>query len=298
MSRDGSDRAADPVGDHSEGSAGESAEEAVDDPPADRLPEPLLAALRPRLDRSRRLHVCLDFDGTLAPITDAPGDARMLASARRPLERLCRAPAVEVSVVSGRALSDVADRVDLPGACYAGNHGFEIRVDGETERHPEAKARRPALEAAVAELRTRLATVPGARVEDKGATATVHYRETPDDDVGTVRAAVESAAESAAPDGLRVTEGKQVLELRPAVDCDKGVAVDRLAADDPGTLLMYVGDDRTDEAAFERVAPDGVGVLIGDREDTAATRAVPDPESVAALLEWLAEAGVDRLADR
>jgi trehalose 6-phosphate phosphatase len=271
-----------------------------DDDPLDDHPSvaPVVEALRPRLERARRLDLLLDFDGTLAPITDEPEAATMLPAAREPLERLCGEPSVDVAVVSGRAAADVAERVDLPDVRYAGNHGFEVAADGAVELHPEAEARRPALADALADLRTRLDDVPGCRIEDKGATATVHYRETPDDRVPAVREAVQSAVAGVGAGSLRVTEGKQILELRPDVDRDKGTAVEHLASDDPSATAMYVGDDRTDEAAFEQVAPDGVGVLVGERADSAAAHAVPGPEAVAALLSWLAGEGVDRLQDR
>jgi trehalose-phosphatase len=54
--------------------------------------------------------------------------------------------------------------------------------------------------------------------------------------------------------GLRVTQGKEVLELRPPLDIDKGTAAldmaGRLGALGPGASILCAGDDRTDEDAF------------------------------------------------
>lgn len=50
---------------------------------------------------------------------------------------------------------------------------------------------------------------------------------------------------------------------------------------------MAVGDDVTDEDAFRAAEPEGVGVLVGDREATAASVRVPGPDDVTLLLAWL-----------
>ncbi|MFC7195862.1 trehalose-phosphatase [Halosimplex aquaticum] len=77
--------------------------------------------------------------------------------------------------------------------------------------------------------------------------------------------------------------------MRPAVDWDKGRAVDLLTDEAPdGWLPMYVGDDRTDEDAF-RVLDDGVGVLVGERE-TAADYRLEAPRDVREFLDLVAEA--------
>ena len=100
-------------------------------------------------------------------------------------------------------------------------------------------------------------------------------------------------------DTLRVTEGKELLEVRPAVDWHKGRAVEFLLdqIDPPqGSPVLYIGDDRTDEDAFRalraRSGIHGEGVAVGDPppSDTAATAYVRTPGEVAKLLEALAEA--------
>ena len=66
----------------------------------------------------------------------------------------------------------------------------------------------------------------------------------------------------------------------------------RQLGDGTSRLVFYLGDDRTDEDAFASL-PDGVTVKIGSPDDpTLARYRLPDPDSVHAFLEWLA----DRLA--
>jgi trehalose 6-phosphate phosphatase len=257
--------------------------------PSERRPPLLdtaqLATLRERLTGASGLLLCLDFDGTLAPIVDDPDDATMTRAAEALLRRLAGDPDVTVALVSGRSLTDLRERAGLDGVQYAGNHGLEWDDgSGRTVAEP-IRETRPAVERALGTLREELADVPGCRVEDKGLTGTVHYRETPaertDDVVGTVEDVVTST------DGIRCTRGKAIFELRPDVPAGKGRAVERLREQYPDYVPMFVGDDVTDEDGFRAVADDGIGVLVGDRSDTAASMRVPDTDGVAMLLAWL-----------
>ena len=96
--------------------------------------------------------------------------------------------------------------------------------------------------------------------------------------------------------GLRVTQGKLVLEVRPPARVDKGTAVLRLAlhlgALRNGSALVFAGDDQTDEDAFRALrtrAPAAVTVRVthGESVATAAEFTVRDPEEMRLFLEWL-----------
>lgn len=240
-----------------------------------------------RLDGAEGLTVALDFDGTLAPIDEDPDAPRITRPARRALSDLVDRPDAAVAVVSGRALSDLRPRVAVDGVRYVGNHGLEYTADDGREVHPGAAERREDLERARDEVQTRLAHVPGVAVEDKDLTATVHYRRTPADRVGTVEDVVANVVSEF--DGLEVTSGRQILEIRPGVDWDKGSAVEWLAEGAPdGWATVYVGDDTTDEDAFEALGPDDAGVVVGEHE-TAASHRLLDRRDVPRLLEWLAD---------
>lgn len=242
------------------------------------------------------LVLLLDFDGTLAPITEHAADAAMPPQTRAAVVRLLGMPGVTVAVVSGRGLGDVRTRAGIPGIAYAGNHGMEIDGPGLHRVHPDALAARPALEAAHAVLARELDGVPGAWIEDKLLTLSVHYRQTPAAHHPLVRMAVTEAV-SVDPT-LRVTEGKMVLEVRPAVDWDKGRAVLFLLTQSPaapGAPVLYLGDDRTDEDAFAALAGSGLGegVAVGDPPPvpTAARSYLRNPVEVGRLLESLANLG-------
>ncbi|MDT7765825.1 MAG: alpha,alpha-trehalase, partial [Mycobacterium sp.] len=237
----------------------------------------------------------LDYDGTLSPIVSDPTAARLVDGAAEALERV--AGVCPVAILSGRDLADVRSRVDIPGVWYAGSHGFELTgPDGTHHQNEAAAVFIPVLERAAAELSTRLAQIPGVRVEHKRFAVAVHYREVAQERVGEIVAA---AHQLGARDGLRVTSGRKLVELRPDLDWDKGTTLawirDRIDAS--GSLLpIYIGDDLTDEDAFDAIKFDGIGIVVGHDEDgdrkTAAHFTLQSPDEVREFIQrgsrWLA----------
>jgi len=243
--------------------------------------------------RGGRVLLALDFDGTLAPIVPRHEDAAMLPDAEEPIRRLAARPDTVVAVVSGRGLDDVRARVRADGIYFAGNHGFEIEGPDVRHRLPDAEALRPVLAGIRDALRERYAGIEGAEVEDKGVTLSIHYRRVASPaDAERVREAAELAA--AEDDRLRITHGKAVLEIRPAIDWHKGRAVDFLLetlAERGDFFPVFIGDDVTDEDAFEVVeARGGLGVVVDEdpARRTSASARVPSPAALVGCLRRLA----------
>jgi trehalose 6-phosphate phosphatase len=244
-----------------------------------------LSELQDTLASANGVVLCLDFDGTLAPIVEDPTDATIASANRMFIRRLADQQATTVAIVSGRALPDLRERVDIDGIHYAGNHGLEWDDgDGRTVV-PEARDAEAALQEALAELRPMVADIPGCHVEDKRLTATIHYRQVADEHVSTIAQA--TAAVVSDEDELVRQSGKQIYEIRPAISGGKDRVVDRLRDRHPQSVAVFVGDDVTDEDGFRAVGPDGYGVLVGKRSDTDASVRVPDPDGVTMLLAWL-----------
>lgn len=232
--------------------------------------------------RAERLVVACDFDGTLSPIVRdheaAAADPRALES----LTALVSLPRTDVVVISGRARSDLAARLGStsPEVALIGSHGAEP-PDGALEPHPDVER----YAAALADLAR---DVPGVSLERKPFSLALHYRNVAESRQASVRA---SALDRLAATGASVKEGKKVVEFL-AMEADKGRALvthrETLVREgEEGELVtVFVGDDVTDEAAFERLAPPDVTVKVGPGE-TAATHAVERQEDVAPLLDRL-----------
>jgi trehalose-phosphatase len=239
----------------------------------------------------RRPAVFLDYDGTLTPIVERPEDALLPEETRAAVARL--AGLLPVAILSGRDLPDVRAMVAVDGIVYAGSHGFDIaRADGT--RHQRGREFLGELDGAERELRPLVELVPGARVERKAFAIAVHFRQVAKERVEEVGEAVRRVA--AGRPRLRTTGGKKILELRPALEWDKGRALlwlaEVLGLDDASVIAVYLGDDETDEDAFRAVRNRGLGVVVRGEDDerpTTARYALRDTTEVRAFLELLAE---------
>lgn len=244
-------------------------------------------------DEEPTLLIGTDFDGTLAPITDRPDDAAIRPESREALRALRDADGIEVAVISGRALDDVRERVGVEGIDYAGNHGLEYRHEGEESVHPVARERVETVQAVREALEDELAGVEGAFVEDKRVTLTVHYRHASPEDAARVRETTREVVDRLGGGELEVTDGKEIVEVRPDVDWDKGEALSWFAERHEADVVpLFVGDDVSDEAGFRAAAPRGAGVRVGEAEierETRADASVATPAEVTAFLRQLGE---------
>lgn len=245
----------------------------------------------------RPLVLFLDVDGTLAPIAQRPGAAAVPPETRHVVRELARLPDVYVAVVSGRAASDAAEKVALDDVYVIGNHGFELAMPGASPE-PQSGAAMFVDRIATAAVRINafLGEFPGAFVEDKRWTLSVHYRAADPAHAPELETRV---TEIAVDEGLRTTRGKMVIEVRPPIAVTKGTAVlalaNRLGAFEPGASVFVAGDDQTDEDAFvamRSVDADFVTVRVAGSDDpesveTAAEFSVPDTVALRELLEAL-----------
>ena len=252
---------------------------------------PGLGALVACLDFHRgALALLLDFDGTLAPICDHPGDARPEPAALRALEAL--SPKVPLAIVSGRGLTDLMGLIDLPGSTYFGSHGQEVKLPGGQIAQPFGD-RAAALAPLLAPVRSVAEQHVGSWVEQKPQAVVLHYRNLGNqEELPRLRARI--AALAGQFPQLRLMAGRKVFEFVPASAPGKGGAVnwflDQLGSEPRSDLLPVIfGDDVTDEAAFGAVETNGIGVLVARRaRTTAATYRVSGVNEVAAALTLLA----------
>ena len=195
--------------------------------------------------------VITDIDGTISAIAPTPAEAMVDPGAKAALALLAER-LTAVAVVSGRAPQDGAAMVGLPELIYVGNHGLERIARGTPWTHPVAAAAQPAVAAALAEIERAARAagdVPWLIVENKGVTGTVHYRLAPDQIAAA--ALLEPLARAAADrHGLRLTPGRMIFEVRPALAVNKGTAIRELAHDLGLCGIVFFGDDVTDVDAF------------------------------------------------
>jgi trehalose 6-phosphate phosphatase len=186
----------------------------------------------------------LDIDGVLAPIVPRPQDARVPEETRDELRRLHQRYGL-VACITGRTREDAERVVGVPELVYVGNHG----LDGE----PEA----PLWAGRLASFVTGL---DWPRIENKGLTASLHYRDRPDEDAA--RAELEQIAARARAAGFVARFGRKVLEFLPPLDANKGTAVRRLLELKGLRRALYAGDDTTDLDGFRALGGLDVAVRV------------------------------------
>src|SRR5260221_92457 len=163
----------------------------------------------------KRLAVFLDYDGTLTPIRDRPGDAVISDGMREAVRRLAeQAPAV---VVSGRDRTVVQQLMGLDNLIVAGDHGFDIwSPTARSIQREEGASFEGLLREVEATLRAELANIPGALVEPKKRSVAVHFRLVPQEQQPRVKEIVDTVL-GEHPE-LKVTPGKMCFEIHPRRD--------------------------------------------------------------------------------
>ena len=226
------------------------------------------------LSRANSLLVGLDFDGVLAEIVARPEDAVPVPGALSVLTRLVELDGVRVAAVSGRMRDDLAARLTPPpGVLLIGEHG----ADAGDQEMPS-----PAGYATVREALEEVARrYEGAWVEGKKTGLTIHGRALEADAALRMAGDAERALEPLVPG--RFERGNRIVDVR-LTGSTKGAAV--LALREPGEVVVFVGDDTTDETVFAVLGTHDVGVKVGPGE-TAASFRLPDPAAVVSFLERL-----------
>lgn len=249
---------------------------------AEALPGQLRRAIV-QIARTPRLLVACDYDGTLAPITTDPNEARPRHESVGALRSLATLHETTTAVISGRALRDLATLSRLPAEVHlVGSHGSEFDIGFIHALDDEARDLWRRVEAELARI---IDGVDGAMLEAKPASIAVHVRRADRDSARRVIDAVHNGPSTW--EGVSTTDGKEVVELS-VTQTDKGHALDTLRHQVGATAAVFIGDDVTDEKAFARLTGPDLGVKVGP-EDTAAEYHVAAPEDVATVLAFLLE---------
>ncbi|MGO4957276.1 trehalose-phosphatase [Luteococcus sp. Sow4_B9] len=264
------------------------------------------SAIETIVANSSRTLLASDFDGTLAGIVDDPTQARINPASHR---AFCSLGALvgQVAIVTGRevemarSLGDLDDAPGLERLVLLGQYGQEQwdAASGELVSPPAP----PEVRQAIIELQNLLAepseqNLRGVRLEDKGRAVGVHTRRA-EDPSGAFAWLVEPVTRIAQHHGLVVEPGRNVIELRGST-ITKGDGIDTLVARFDPQVVVMMGDDLGDLAAFERIKElgaqgrTGICVVSGSDEQPVVAAAADvlcdGPMGVAAWMEDLAQA--------
>lgn len=251
--------------------------------------ERALAAWRARPPEN---HVLLlsDFDGTLAEFNIDPAAVRLPETRQVLLQTLAAHADITLGIVSGRRIVDMRQRSGAGlSAFYAGLHGLEIEGPGLRFMHNAAALAAPVLRILESEARVATGDLAGVFIEDKGLSMVLHVRAASTADRRHAITRFRALAQPYLNDGiLRVLPGDETIELLPNIEWTKGDAVRCIlrhveAQRKVPVWPVYIGDDATDEDAFEAIGEGGLTIGVSNRPAGASFR-VPDPEAVECFL--------------
>jgi trehalose 6-phosphate phosphatase len=243
-----------------------------------------LAQLTSRLRSATRLALLLDLDGTLVPLKSRPAEVILDSPTRQLLAQLAGHPRVGLWIISGRRLADLKRIVGLKEVECLGLHGWEDGIHRDLPASTVYLTRR-----ARKIFESALAGLPGVWIEHKGPVFVVHYRGAPAEIVHSARKIIQELMKRFQAE-LRLMPGKKILEILPKKFPRKGDAAAAIAAQQPaGSIVIYIGDDVTDESAF-RALPDAITVRVGRPARTAAQFRLRNPSEVLQFLRMIERA--------
>lgn len=213
-----------------------------------------------------------DFDGTLVPIQDSPARCLLSPRTKSQLEKVSLSEKVSMAILSGRSVNDIIKRIQIQGIYFGGNHGLEISGPNLIYCHPDALYGKRAIDRMLKKIEKKISTISGALIERKRFGFSLHYRMADADGKGLIKKIFyEIIADSTDPQAFSVLRGKKVLEVVPRVKWDKGKAAMFLLQNKKKEYMpIYVGDDVTDEAAFDALRVRGVTIRVGRSKKTKA----------------------------
>lgn len=207
----------------------------------------------------RDFAVLLDVDGTILDIAPTPHEVYVPETLLQTLALVSERTHGATALVSGRPIADL-DLIFAPLRLPAiGGHGAEIRPDPKQETYEQ---RATSLDRTLKQRLMHIASrYPGVGTEDKGYSLALHYRLALEYGLNVVDD-VFRLCKTYPPESFELLTGKAVIEVK-SVGFDKGTAVRELMTYPPfsGRAPIFIGDDTTDEAAFE-VLPEFNGFAI------------------------------------
>ena len=246
------------------------------------------------LQKAPRPILFTDYDGTLAPFRKDPSKATPYVGVRELLDEI-RSQGTRLIVVSGRAIDDLLPLLALDGVEIWGSHGRERQMaGGRRSIAPIPRESKSAMSRAEQLLRENDLEQ---RCEKKPGCIAVHHRGLDSADAERIEQAVTEIWSQVAMEGrleLRHFDGGVELQV-PGIS--KGTVIRRVLkeVDEVSPSIAYLGDDLTDEDAFEELREKGLCVLV--RPEFRATRAdlwLTPPDELLSFLEGWSEMTKDR----
>jgi len=225
----------------------------------------------------------LDYDGTLAPFKIQRMQARPLPGIIPILKRLSEKKDHTIAIISGRKIEELRVLLKNLPVILIGEHGWVIWEPNQgTKIPPKAKKIRKYLQDLKGKLEDK---IPSQRLELKNFSLAVHTRGLKKEKAEQIKKFALRQAKELPAELFAISPFKKGLEIF-AQGMDKGKAIKSLLSRfKTPYFAVYLGDDFTDEDAFQVIKNIGYGIKIG--KEPRATHAkfyLPNCQSVLKFL--------------
>ena len=230
--------------------------------------------------------IFLDYDGTLTPIVERPEQAILSPSMHDCLNSLSQE--YLTVIISGRELNDLKGHIKISTLFYSGNHGLEfIGPQSYYQMGAEFKEEIGELYDCLSQ---KLKQISGCLIENKTFSLSVHYRLVDNENVKLIEKQIDAALANYP--RLKKHYGKKVYEIRPNILWNKGIAsnaiLEKFKLNNPHLIPIYIGDDVSDEDAFEVFQTKGITIKVEQNpSDTKANYFLNSPLEVQRFLTQL-----------
>jgi trehalose 6-phosphate synthase/phosphatase len=252
------------------------------------LDEPLRAKLLDAYKEAKQRLILLDYDGTLVGFTADPLQAFPGKELITLLETIANDTKNDVYVISGRNSHTLQQWLGALPIGMVAEHGAVTRsIAGSwhSENAADILDWKPKIESVMNAYTERC---PGTFVEHKGFSLAWHYR-TADTSEGVLRAKelLEELSKTTVLLDLDILNGNKVIEVRNK-GINKGIAVNKLLKRKEYDFILCIGDDKTDEDMFKKLArkPEAFTIKVG-KEASFAKYNLLNPDAVKSLLKSL-----------
>lgn len=233
-----------------------------------------------QLSKSKDALLILDYDGTLAPFVQNPQEAYPYPGVMERIQMIMQDPSAKVVILSGRALGDLTPLISLcPLPELVGSHGGED-LNGMINLSNDVM---DVLSLAAEEAKL---WAPDLFCEIKPLSVALHWR---GKDPRMASIVLELWREKTVIYPLELHPFDGGIELRSPI-MNKGNAVRMLTEGvEFSTPIAYLGDDLTDEEAFEILGDRALKVLVRKemRKTKADVKLTPPDELIDFFDRWL-----------
>ena len=260
------------------------------------MPEYLLNHLHQisnRVKEADEVLLFLDYDGTLVSFKNRPQDVVTSDEVKTVINSLLQNQKYTVIIVTGRTFNEIKQLLDIDRLSFAALHGLQIELsNGKNYIWKPKDNIRKILENIKKLTEDKFQNEKGIYLEDKELALAFHYRMLAEGKIQDVlKRFIKIIKTVDTSNCLDILHGAKVVEIRPA-GWDKGKAVELImnkVAKSKNLLALYIGDDATDEDAFEQIEKQGITVFVANKTNrsTSAKYWLKDTDDVFMFLGYL-----------